>query len=166
MIKDIIHTLNDLNYELISSICDEIVKGKEILIFATGNTRILAQFFYFILETMGYQVKLISSLYYLNVYDVNQKIIIVISISGINTKCERFLNIIKNKTPLMKIAISASEQCTFKDNVDFHFHGYVNNFVYLYSKSVHLNDKYLVQLILDNFIIELYKKTIKFWWTH
>lgn len=108
---------------------------------------------------MGYRVKLLSSLYDLDAYDVDKKIIVVISISRINTKCDRFSNIIKNKKPLMKIAISSSEQCTFKDNVDFNLHGYVNNFIYVYNKSVPLNDKYLVQLILDNFIIELYKKT-------
>jgi len=146
-------TINSIDINKIQEVALKITQEKkEVIIFATGKTKIIAEFFYFTLLEYGIKVNLFSSLYNYETFDLTNKVVFLISISGKNSKVDRYLNIIKrqeNISPSDIIAISSTEIFMNKNDVGYHFFGVVNFFYTENSRINPLFEKYPVLIILD-----------------
>jgi len=146
-------TINSLDINKMQEIALKISQEKkEVVIFATGKTKIIAEFFYFTLIEYGLKCHLFSSLYQYEAFDLTNKIVFLISISGKNSKVNRYLNIIKKQENVLSndiVAISSTEEFMNKDSVDYHFFGAVNFFYTENSRANPLFEKYPILIILD-----------------
>ncbi|WP_434341826.1 MurR/RpiR family transcriptional regulator [Mycoplasma putrefaciens] len=149
------HLQNNLDLNKIKQAVNKLLKSKRIIIFATGKTKILANFLFFSLIELNLNVQLYSDLYDSNAYQADNATVIVLSLSGNNSKINRYLNLIHNQKINTLIAISSTQ--TFKTNInfDFHFYGNNNDFFINDNKTNPMIEKYKVQYILDLFILTI-----------
>jgi DNA-binding MurR/RpiR family transcriptional regulator len=131
----------------------KIAKEKqELVIFSTGKSKIIAEFFYFTLLEYGLKVHLFSSVYQLEAFDLTNKLVFIISFSGKNSKVNRYLKIIKKQqlVPTKNIiGISSTEEFMNKEEIGYHFFGNVSFFYTQNSRANPIFEKYPVLIILD-----------------
>ncbi|ALD66337.1 MurR/RpiR family transcriptional regulator [Spiroplasma cantharicola] len=130
----------------------------EIIFFATGKTAKIIEPFFFNLLELNFKVKLETSLYNHEIYDVKNKLIIIFTISGNNSKVFRYLNLIKEKNALKIIGISTNESFA-NDLLDDHIFGTVKSFFTDNSRSTPLIEKYTIQLICDALLLMIISKS-------
>ncbi|WHQ36580.1 MurR/RpiR family transcriptional regulator [Spiroplasma sp. SV19] len=154
--EGIIHSLNALDFNKINDVAMTMYETKKIVIFATGNSKILGQFFYFQLLYFQFDVTLISSLYDEKGFNLDQNtVVLILTIGGRNIKVQRYLTLIKNKPVMLKIIVSSSNVFVDKDSLDYHFHGKVIDETQLDTDIFPMNGKYIVQIILDQIIEQI-----------
>ncbi|AGY41566.1 hypothetical protein mflW37_4990 [Mesoplasma florum W37] len=146
---------NFIDNNAIELIAKEIVKSQKIILFCTGKTKTLIDFMFFQLLEMGFNVDIFSSPYDSKAYDVADSVVLAISISGRNSKINRYLNLIKNRNPRMILAITSSPIFNSDVEVDYHLHGNENNFFLNDNRANPFMEKYKIQYIVDLLILSI-----------
>ncbi|WP_339020376.1 hypothetical protein [Spiroplasma endosymbiont of Atherix ibis] len=151
---------NTLKYDLIENVADKLSKHKgKVIIFSTGKKAILAKYFYFTLLEYWFNCSLVSSLYNEENFDSKNAVIFVISISGNNSKVNRYLNIINSiKEHNFICALTANSNFLSKELIDFHIYGNVEKYFSINQKANPIIEKYTVMYLMDNLILSLFEK--------
>ncbi len=159
VIENINSIKKSLNSDSILELSNLITSNNpEIIFFATGKTAKVIEPFFFNLLELNFKVKLETSLYNHQIYDVENKLIIIFTISGNNSKVFRYLNLIKERKPLKIVGISTNESFA-NDLLDEHIYGTVKNFFTDNSRSTPLIEKYTIQLICDALLLMIISKS-------
>ncbi|QGS52073.1 MurR/RpiR family transcriptional regulator [Spiroplasma tabanidicola] len=156
IITSIKKTNDDLNFENFLKLSKTLlVSNKKIKIFATGKTKIIAQLLFFQLIEMGFIVEIFSSLYDINAFEVEDNIVILISLSGNNSKINRYLNTIYNKKSYKIIAICGSYNFFLDKEVDILIKSNETNFFVDNNKANPFVEKYNLLYLIDLLLLIL-----------
>ncbi|AUF83214.1 MurR/RpiR family transcriptional regulator [Mesoplasma syrphidae] len=152
----IIKTLSEINLKIVKKVSREIIKEKRlVIIFASGKTLILAKYMFSTFLDMHINVKLIYDKYDPQLFDIEGKIIFVLSASGFNSQIKEYLKKVALFKPYTIIGITGSQKTNFEKYLDYHLHGsYQDEFV-LESKRFPMTAKYILLLIIDQFILDI-----------
>lgn len=111
----IIKTLSELNLRLIKSISQDIIKDKRlVIIYASGKTLILARYMFFILLDMNINVLVSYEKYNPNLYDVQDKVIFVLSDSGNNHQIKEYLKKTQYSNNIELLELPGHKKLTLK----------------------------------------------------
>ncbi|WP_027063483.1 MurR/RpiR family transcriptional regulator [Mesoplasma seiffertii] len=152
----IVKTLTEINLRLIKNVSKEIIKDKRsVIIYASGKTLILAKYMFSTFLDMHVNVKLRYDKYDPQIFDVEEKIIFVLSSSGFNNQIKEYLKKIIVFKPYAIIGITGSQKINFEKYLDYHLYGSYEDEYILDSKRFPMTAKYILLLIIDQFILEM-----------
>ncbi|ARU91005.1 hypothetical protein SCLARK_00245 [Spiroplasma clarkii] len=160
LFSDLKLTHNIIDQDLIAKIASQLCENNnKIIIFATGKTKIIASYFYFTLLEYGFNVEMVSSLYAEKGFETNNAIIFALSISGNNSKIDRYLNIINQfKKYKMIVGVTSTPNFISKNNVNFHIYGNIRKYFSSDQRANPFVEKYVLMYLIDNILLNIFEK--------